>query len=97
MQQLQKKFDNHASVFGVFDNNNPQNRELFQRALETHIQGANTKRIEGTYREVQRAIHYYDSSIGLNVIVDATTNEFISGWKSFPSQVTDLLTKGNVR
>ncbi len=95
-RQLQSKFK-HASDFGVPGNYNPQNGQLFQDALETHIQGANTQRIAGTYRGTQNAVHYYDPSTGLNVVVDATTNEFISGWKLFPSQITDLLTNGNVK
>jgi len=95
-KHIQKKFK-HASDFGITGNYSKQNGQLFQDAVEMHIQDSGTQRIMGTYRETQNAIHYYNPSTGLNVIVDAATNEFVSGWNLFPNQVTDLLTNGNVR
>jgi hypothetical protein len=95
-RQLQSKFK-HASDFGVPGNYNPQNAQAFQNALETHIQSPGTQQIVGTYRGTQNVIHYYDPSTGLNVMVDATTNDFISGWRLSPDQIINLLNHGNVQ
>jgi|GEM_PF-3687206 len=50
----------------------------------------------GTFRGRVAVTHYYDPANNLWVIVDLS-NIFVAGWKLYPSQVVDLLVRGNVK
>jgi hypothetical protein len=57
----------------------PDNLQIFKDELvKTTLNG---KKIEGTYRNDREVIHYFDSKTGRDVLYDAHTKEFISGWK----------------
>ena len=72
----------------------PENLQIFKdKLVETTLKG---KKIEGTYRGDQKVIHYFDSKTRRNVIYDADTKEFISGWKLTPEQIQDLIKNKNV-
>ena len=70
------------------------NRQVFKdKLVETTLNG---KIIEGTYRNDKKVIHYFDSKTRRNVIYNADTKEFISGWKLTPEQIQDLIKNKNV-
>lgn len=72
----------------------PNNLQMFkEKSVETTLNG---KKIEGTYRNDQKVIHYFDSKTIGNVLYDANTEEFISGWKLTPGQILDLIKNKNV-
>ena len=93
-KQLQKKFDDHASQFGVTGNYNSVNRELFRKALIKHMH-ENLICI-GTYR-VQPVYHYYNPDTHLNVMVSIKTNKFISGWRLSDDQILNMQRNGNIQ
>ena len=96
-KQLQKKYQKHAADFGLTGPYNKQNAQLFQETLESHIMNPTTQPIVGTYRTTQNVTHYYDSTTGLNVMSDAVTGEFVSGWRLSTDQIGNLLSNGNVQ
>lgn len=91
--QLQHAFK-HAKDFGV--TGNPNNRTLseFSSALQSHVDAASTRVIQGTYRG-NAVTHHVDPSTGLNVIRDSSGN-FFSGWKLSPQQLQHVLTTGKL-
>ncbi len=93
VSKLQHEFK-HAPDFGVTGNWNKANRNLFQEALQDHIDSAPIQ-IQGTYRKNIRVTHYYEPTTGLWAAVDMNGN-FVAAWRLYPSQVQDLLTNGNV-
>ena len=72
----------------------PENLQKFKDELVKTTR--NGERIEGTYRNDQKVIHYYDAATERNVIYKADTKEFVSAWKLLPQQVEDLLKNKNV-
>ena len=93
-KQLQKKFKDHASPFGVTGNYNSVNRELFRKALIKHMR-ENLICI-GTYRS-KPVYHYYNPDTELNVMVDIKTNKFISGWRLSREQIENMERNGNIQ
>jgi len=72
----------------------PGNLQIFKnKIVETTLNG---KKIEGTYRNDHKVIHYFDSKTRRNVFYDADTKDFISGWKLTPEQIQDLIKNKNV-
>lgn len=94
-RSLQHEFSGHASDFGVGGHWNKANADLFQQAIQDHIANAPLQ-ISGTFRGTVSVTHYYDPATRLWVAVDRA-NTFVAGWKLYPSQVVDLLTKGDVK
>ena len=94
-RNLQHEFSGHASDFGVTGNWDKTNADLFQQAIQDHIASA-PQQIVGTFRGIISVTHYFDPATSLWVAVD-TSNTFVAGWKLYPSQVVDLLTKGEVK
>jgi hypothetical protein len=92
-QQLQKKFK-HASDFGVSGNYNLANRQVFQDALEGHLDDPGTSPIQGTYRG-DPVTRYFNPGTGLNVIGNPA-GEFVSGWRLGVAQITNILTHGGL-
>jgi hypothetical protein len=90
-RQLQHVFDKHARAFGFEGSWNRANAVQFQEMLRTHVNAANTQAIEGTYRNTVSVIHYYDSTTGLNVMVDRAGN-LVSAWRLASDQIRYLLT-----
>ena len=76
-KQLEKKF-RYTKMFGIKNNFNPTNRNLYQKKLIKHIKS--THPYLGTYRK-KDVYYYYDPTTNLNLIVDRNTNKFISGWR----------------
>lgn len=92
-QQLQSKFK-HAADFGVQGNYNGANAVKFRSAINQHINSADVKVIQGTYRG-QPVTHYVDPQTGLNVMSNSA-GEFLSGWKLSPQQLQHVLTTGKL-
>jgi hypothetical protein len=91
--QLQHGFK-HAKDFGVGGNANNKTLSEFSSALQSHVDAAGTRAIQGTYRG-NPAMHHVDPSTGLNVIRDSSGN-FLSGWKLSPQQLQHVLTTGKL-
>lgn len=58
--------------------------------LKNIFQSLTTQKIEGTYRKRVEVIHYFDNEKNLNVVVNATNNQFISGWNLHKTQRDNL-------
>ena len=93
-KQIQKKFDDHESQFGVTGNYNSVNRELFRKALIKHMH-ENLICI-GTYRS-KPVYHYYNPDNNLNVMVNRNNNKFISGWRLNNEQIENMERNGNIQ
>ena len=91
--QLQHGFK-HAKDFGVGGNANNKTLSEFSSALQSHVDAAGTRAIQGTYRG-NSVTHHVDPSTGLNVIRDSSGN-FLSGWKLSPQQLQHVLTTGKL-
>lgn len=91
--QLQHGFK-HAKDFGVGGNANNKTLSEFSSALQSHVDAAGTRAIQGTYRG-NPVTHHVDPSTGLNVIRDSSGN-FLSGWKLSPQQLQHVLTTGKL-
>lgn len=94
-RNLQHEFSSHAPDFGVTGNWNNANADAFRQAIQNHIATA-PQAILGTFRGTIPVTHYFDPATDLWVAVDQS-NTFVAGWKLYPSQVVDLVTKGNVK
>ena len=95
VSNLQHEFSGHAPDFGVNGQWNTANADLFRQAVQDHIAHAPVQ-IVGTFRGTVSVTHYVDPASGLWAAVD-TSNTFVAGWKLYPTQMADLLMKGNVQ
>ena len=96
IRQVQSKFSNHATDFGIVGNWSTVNGQKFQEALSSHVYGVNTMRITGTHRNTKKVLHYFDPVTRLNVMTDLDGN-FISGWRLSEDQIMNLFKHGNVQ
>jgi len=95
VRRLQHAFSGHAPDFGVTGDWNSVNADLFEQAIQEHIASA-PQQISGTFRGTVPVTHSFDPATRLWAAVDRS-NTFVAGWKLYPSQVVDLLTKGDVK
>lgn len=93
--QLEKKFDKHASDFGVTEPRGKTGFQEFDQALKSHVENPSTMHISGTYRG-DPAIINYNPNTGLAVI-QKPSGEFISGWRLDPQQAMNVLQRGSLR
>jgi len=91
--QLQHAFK-HAKDFGVTGSANNRTLSEFSSVLQSHVDAAGTRVIQGTYRG-NPVTHHIDPATGLNVIRDSSGN-FLSGWKLSPQQLQHVLTTGKL-
>lgn len=95
--QIKRKFK-HAHQFGVDGPYNRLNGELWKNALKDHMDDPETRLIIGTYRSPTQPVrHYYNNRTELDVIVNETTGEFVTGFKLLPSQKKNLENIQSVR
>lgn len=94
-RNLQHEFTNHAADSGVIGNWNKASAGLFQQAIQAHVSYIPQK-ITGTFRSVIPVTHYFNPISRLWVALDLS-DVFVAGWKLYPSQVVELLTKRNVK
>jgi len=94
-RSLQHEFSGHASDFGIDGHWNNANADRLKQAIQEHIANAPLQ-ISGTFRGTVSVTHCYNPSTNLWVAVDRS-NTFVAGWKLYPSQVVDLLTRGDVK
>lgn len=75
--QLQKKFDKHATDFGIAGNWNKTNEEAFRQAILDHVDAfpGDVGSLRG-----QPGVWYLNPSTNLGVFTDSGGN-FVSGWK----------------
>jgi Colicin D len=50
-----------------------------------------TKVMKGRYRKYNEVTHYLNETTGLNVMINNTNHEFISGWKLEDKQLNYLI------
>jgi hypothetical protein len=85
--QIQKKYDSHASQFGLVDEfgklkpRNRKNIELFKDKITEHIQDPLTR-----YKKNIQVIHYFNEATGIDVMVHMADRTYLSGWKLNPEQ-----------
>ena len=92
--QIEKKYDSHASDFGVPDPKGSAGFEKLAEALKQFVHDPSTLHINGTYHR-QPAILNYNPDSGLCVI-EGFDGSFISGWKLSPEQAQNVLTRGSL-
>ena len=78
-RQIQRKFEKHASDFGIGGNYTPQNAEQFKQVLRDFLDQADILKIQGTDRG-QAVTLYTDPGYGTVVLV-SPRGELSSGWK----------------
>lgn len=93
--QIEKKFDKHASDFGVTEPKGRAGFDAFDDAVRRLVDDPSTLHIQGTYRG-DPAIINYNPNTGLAVI-QRPTGEFVSGWKLDPDQVRYVLERGSLQ
>ena len=76
------------------DNKNAVGLQKFVEAMRAHIEGVNTRVIEGTFKKAP-ARHYVDPETRLNVMTTPDGN-FHSCWRLSPEQLVNLLTRGSL-
>ncbi|MEM7535799.1 MAG: colicin D domain-containing protein [Chloroflexota bacterium] len=94
VRRLQHSFS-HAKDFGIMGNWNSVNRQLFEDAIQQHVQDAPTQ-ITGTYRGRIPVMHYFDAATTLWVAIDQD-GKFVAGWALSKKQIEYLFGKGNVQ
>ncbi|BCI51602.1 hypothetical protein NIIDNTM18_08800 [Mycolicibacterium litorale] len=93
--QIEKKFDEHASDFGITEPRGKAGFDQFEQAVRSQIDDPSTVHIGGTYRGEPAIINYNPNS-GIAVI-QKPSGEFVSGWRLSPEQVTNVLQRGSLR
>ncbi len=94
-RQLQHTFK-HAGDFGLSGNWSKPMEQKFLETLQTHVNGANTVTIEGTYRGTEQVVHYFDATTGCDVMLDLQGN-LVGAWQLSQKQIEYLLSNGNVQ
>lgn len=85
----------HALDFDVLVTPKVANLDLWQEAMEAHINDPATGEIMGTHRG-QPCYHYFNPNTNRWVGVDMARN-FISGWKLSDDQIKSLRRIGNIQ
>jgi len=94
--KLQKKYNSHAKDFGIYENYNLNNRDIFKNKLNTHLKLEWTKMMEWTHRSSQKVKHFYNKETWINTMYDLEWN-FVSWWKLWQSQIENLLRNWNIQ
>ena len=94
--KLNHVFSRHAADFGIAGPWNKSNADLFEQALDDHVNDPAVLAIVGTYRGAQSVTHFYNPSSFVNVIIDQA-GDLVSGWKLSGTQVRYLLTTANIQ
>ena len=92
--QIEKKYDKHASDFGVPDPKGSEGFERFANALKQFVHDPSTLHIKGTFKGQQVILNFNPDS-GLCVIQDLD-GSFRSAWKLGPEQAQNVLTRGSL-
>lgn len=91
--QVRRKFKD-APDFGVIDNPNRENVELFKDKITEHMKDPSTIIKEGTYKKNIEVVHYFNEKTGLNVMIRQSDKTFVSGWKLNPQQQQNVKDRG---
>lgn len=91
-KQIQKKYK-HAPNFGISDNYNQKNAQLFKNKIIEHMKDPSTQIIEGTFKKIE-VTHYFNPETGLNVFFNRDNNKFISGWLVKDDQLDNMVNRG---
>lgn len=84
-RQIEQKYG-HAKDFGVEGSKDRKNLETFKDKIVEHLREPTTERLKGTYRK-QQVEHFFNPETNLSIMINATTREFISGWRLSDPQV----------
>jgi len=92
--QVRKKFNKHATDFGVLGNPNRKNYELFKDRIVEHMNNPSTRIKEGRYKKTIEVFHYLNEDTGLNVMIRQDDNTFLSGWELNNKQLENVKNRG---
>jgi hypothetical protein len=93
-KQVEKKYNSHATDFGVNDPRGKDGFTKFEQAIQDVTKGSQTLHIDGMYRGDPAIINYNPSSN--LVVVQKPTGEFVSGWKLGDKQAQYVLETGKL-
>jgi hypothetical protein len=94
LRQIEEKYSQHASDFGVSDPRGRAGFDKFADAVKQMVHDPSTLHIKGTYHR-QPVILNYNPDSGLCVIQDLD-GQFISGWELSSKQAQNVLTRGSL-
>jgi hypothetical protein len=94
-RKIQGKYKHAQKAFGIEENYNKANAELFESKIIEHINSQDVIKIAGTYQKKIEVIHYYDPKTMVN-IMKTKNGEFHSGWKLGEKQEFHLKINGNI-
>jgi Colicin D len=92
--QIERKYDKHASDFGISDPKGSAAFDKFADALKQFIHDPSTLHIKGTFKR-QPVILNYNPDSGLCVVQDLD-GSFRSAWKLSAEQAQNVLTRGSL-
>jgi len=99
-KQIQEKFKHAKELFPDEMKNvnwSPLAGEKFKKALIDFTKKTDTDVLDGTFRNTQPAIHFYNRTTNQIVAMDKKTGEFISGWILMERQIPAFLRNFNLQ
>jgi RHS repeat-associated protein len=94
-RNLQKGFGKHGADWGLTGNWNLKRAAEYSAAINQHVNSPGVRAISGSYRWNPGYTHYLNPQTRLNVVVDSAGN-YVTGYRLDPTQLNDVLTKGNL-
>ncbi|MFD0329296.1 colicin D domain-containing protein [Streptacidiphilus monticola] len=90
---MSKKFDSHATDFGIQGNRNGKSLAAYRQAMVDHMTAVDTKIYRFNYRGQGQAVGFINPDTGLMVMLKAD-GTFWSGWKLGSNQFAGIVDKG---
>lgn len=94
-QQIEKKYESHATDFGVTASRGATGFNELQEAVQDAVESPTTLHIQGSYRG-EPAILNFDPETNL-VVVQRPDGTFVSGWRAGEAQRENILDRGSLR
>ena len=92
---LQKLFTKHGKDFGLTGPWDPSRAMDMRNAITSHLNRSSVQTIRGMYRGVA-VNHAVDPTSGLNIILNATSDMILGGWKLSDEQLASVLGSGRL-
>jgi hypothetical protein len=94
LKTLSKKYDAHASDFGITGNRNNANLGAFREAMTEHMTSEGTSIYRFNYRGQGQAVGFIDSSTNKMVMLHADSGKFWSAYRLGDNQFAGIVDKG---